>query len=125
MNKRYICILCPNGCEMEVQFEKSEILSVSGNKCPKGKEYAEQEIRNPLRSLTSSVLVEGGEMPLCSVRLTAPVPKGRIFDVMEEIRKYRVTAPVKAGQVLIPNVLGLGSHVIATRNVKKEKNGFS
>ena len=123
MRKTYTCILCPNGCEIEVRFELSEILSVSGNKCPKGKEYAEQETKNPLRGLTSSVLVEGGELPLCSVRLTAPIPKGRIFDVMKEIRKCRVAAPVRAGQVLLPDVLGLGSHVIATRDVKKEKNG--
>ena len=81
----------------------------------------EQEIKNPVRNIASSVLVVGGTMPLCSVRLTAPVPKSRIFDVMEKMKEMKVSAPVKAGDVLIPNVLGLGSDVIATRNVERQE----
>ena len=119
MNKTITCILCPNGCEVSVSFRETEVLSVTGNKCPKGADYVKQEIQNPVRNIASSVLVENGVMPLCSVRLSAPVPKGRIFDVMAEIRKIRVTAPVRIGDILLPDVLGLGSDVIATRNVER------
>lgn len=121
MNKTFTCILCPNGCEIRVQLDGTEILSADGNKCPKGAAYVEQEIKNPVRNIASSVLVVGGTMPLCSVRLTAPVPKSRIFDVMEKMKEMKVSAPVKAGDVLIPNVLGLGSDVIATRHVERRE----
>ena len=102
MNKTFTCILCPNGCEIRVQLDGTEILFADGNKCPKGAAYVEQEIKNPVRNIASSVLVVGGTMPLCSVRLTAPVPKSRIFDVMEKMKEMKVSAPVKAGDVLIP-----------------------
>lgn len=118
MNRTFTCILCPNGCEISVSYSENDISSVSGNKCLKGTEYVEQEIRHPVRTIASSVLVEGGSMPLCSVRLTRPVPKARIFDVMAEIRKIKVMAPVHAGDILLSDVLGLGSDVTATRNVE-------
>ena len=60
------------------------------------------------------------EMPLASVRLSAPIPKAKIFDVMNEIRKVKRTAPVHEGEVVIENVLGLGSNVIVTRTVEAE-----
>ena len=65
------------------------------------------------------MLVEGGDLPLTSVRLDAPIPRAKIFDVMAEIKKQKLAAPVKAGQVVIENVLGLGSNVIVTKNVEK------
>ena len=73
-----------------------------------------------MRNIATSILVEGGEMPLASVRLSAPIPKAKIFDVMNEIRKVKRTAPVHEGDVMIENVLGLGSNVIVTRTVEAE-----
>ena len=120
MNRTMTCILCPNGCDMNVDDEDKELISVSGNRCPKGAGYAEQEIKNPMRSIASSVLVEGGDLPLCSVRLSAPIPRERIPEVMTEIRKLHAFAPVHIGDVLLPHVLGLDSDVIATRNIEKQ-----
>lgn len=123
MVRQFTCIMCPMGCEVTAEGRESgeikngEIL-VTGNTCPKGREYAVQELTNPMRNIASSVLVEGGELPLASVRLDRPVPRDRIFDVMAEIRKQKLKAPVKAGQVVIENVLGLGSSVIVTKNIK-------
>jgi CxxC motif-containing protein len=71
------------------------------------------------RTIASSVLVEGGDLPLVSVRTRGTIPKEQIFPVMEEIRKCQVKAPIRAGTVLIPNVLGLGADVIATKTVEK------
>lgn len=122
MNRTLTCIICPNGCELEIAYEGDQILSVTGNKCPKGAEYAEQEIKNPMRTIASSVNLEGGSMPLVSVRVNGPIPKAKIMDVMEVIRKTTVTAPVKIGDVVIADVLGLGVDVVATRNV--DAKGF-
>lgn len=118
MLKTFTCIMCPKGCEIETEFEAGEIRSIQGNECRKGAEYVTQELLNPMRNIASSVLVQDGELELASVRLNRPVPKARIFDVMNEIKKVTVKAPVHIGQVVIQNVLGLDSDVIITKNVK-------
>jgi len=83
----------------------------------RGRSYVENELKNPMRIVTSSVRVTGGNMPITSVRLTAPVPRNRMMDVIEELRKIRLTAPVSIGQIVIQDILGLGSDVIITKNI--------
>ena len=124
MKREYTCIMCPNGCRVEVTYEPAAapgeapvVLSTYGNLCPRGAGYARQELIDPRRTISTSILVEGGELPLASVRLTAPIPKDRLMDAVAVIRKYKVTAPVKAGTVIIRNLLGLGSDVIVTKTV--------
>jgi CxxC motif-containing protein len=121
MLRTYTCIICPNGCDIEVKIEEGKILSIEGASCERGEDYVRQEQTNPKRTISSSVLVEGGELPLVSVRLTEPVPKGKIFEVMEEIKKLKVKAPVHSEEVLIKDILGLGSDVIATKEIGENK----
>ncbi len=117
MKKQYTCIVCPNGCDIEAEIENGKVLSVTGNICPRGEEYVRQELTAPRRTIASSVLVKGGELPLTSVRLTSAIPKDMIFPVMEEIRKVVLTAPVKAGTIVLHQVCGLDSDVMVTKNV--------
>lgn len=122
MIKDLTCIVCPNGCDLHIEYEKDAagnitVTSVTGNQCKRGMEYAKQEMTDPKRTIASSVLVKGGDLPLVSVRTNRAIPKDKIFAVMAEIRKCEVKAPVKAGTVLIPDVLGLGADIIATKNV--------
>lgn len=119
MKRTFTCIVCPNGCEMEAEYEGTSVLSVTGNLCPKGKAYVTQELVDPRRTIASSVRVTGGVLPLTSVRITNAIPKDRIFDVMAEINKQTLTAPVHIGDVVIRNVLGLGSDVIVTKHIEK------
>ena len=42
-----------------------------------------------------------------------------LFDVMKEINKIKVQAPIKMHQVLIKNILNTGADIIATREVLK------
>ena len=72
---------------------------------------------NGSAGIASSVLVKGGELPVTSVRLTRAIPKDMIFPVMDEIRKVVLTAPVKAGTIVLHNVCGLDSDVMVTKNV--------
>ena len=69
--------------------------------------------------LTTSVLVDDGEWPLVSVKSSQPVPKGKLFTVLKEIKRTRVKAPVRSGQVLIKNVVQTDVDIIATKTVKK------
>jgi CxxC motif-containing protein len=93
------------------------IQEISGASCVRGKSYVENELKNPLRTVTSSVLVIGGSLPVTSVRLTGMVPRNRMSDVIEELKKVRLQAPVEIGQVVISNILGLGCDVIVTKRV--------
>ena len=117
MKRTFTCIVCPNGCEIETEYEETQVLSVTGNLCPKGRTYVTQELVDPRRTIASSVRVLGGALPLASVRLNRPIPKDRIFDVMKEIGSRTLQAPVRIGDVVIKNVLGLDSDVIVTKNV--------
>ena len=146
MRKTITCIICPNGCllsaDVSVPGTDASVTGtgcprvidspvtgagcprvidspVTGAGCPRGEAYFIQEITDPRRTLTSSVLVKGGELPLCSVRLTEPIPIARISDVMKEIRKMKVEAPLESGTVLIRDVLGLGSDVITTKTIRR------
>lgn len=117
MIREFICIACPNGCDMEAEIIDKQIISVKGAKCKRGHEYINQEVIDPKRNIATSVKVIGGDIPLVSVRLTSVISKDSIFDTMNEIKKIQIEAPVKIGQVLIPNVLNLGVDVIATKNI--------
>ncbi len=117
MDRIFTCLLCPNGCEIEVRYEDRRIHEISGALCSKGDQYVRQELLDPRRSIASSILVKNGHLPLVSVRLSRAVSKNMIFPIMAEIRKQQVEAPVALGQVLIRQVLGLDCDVVATKNV--------
>lgn len=117
MLKKYTCIVCPNGCDITVNIEAGKMLSMEGEGCKRGYDYVKQELTNPERNIASSILLEGGSLPLVSVRLSKSIPKEKISEVMAVIRKIHLKAPVSIGQIAIPNVLGLGSDVIVTKNV--------
>ena len=112
--KNLICIVCPKGCHLTID----ENMNVSGNSCKRGEIYAKNEVTHPTRMITSTVKVVGGSLERVSVATSAPIPKEEIFNVMKEINKVTVNAPVKIKDVIIENVLGLGVDIVATRNVK-------
>ena len=109
-----ICIVCPKGCHLKVD---EETFAVSGNSCEKGAEYGKTELKNPTRTLTSTVKLENAALPRCPVRTSAPIPKGMMFDAMAVLEGITLTAPVKVGQVAVENILGTGADVIVTRNI--------
>lgn len=122
MLREFTCIICPNGCCIDADIEMNEdgtgsIRSIEGALCPRGEAYVKQELTDPRRNIATSVLVKGGILPLASVRLTKPIPKGRIFQAMEEIKKCSLTAPVLAGTVIMKNILGYDADVIVTKSV--------
>lgn len=114
------CIVCPNGCDIEVETAPDgAILSIEGQTCRRGEAFARQEILDPQRTISSSVMLTGGELPLVSVRLNRPVPKAMIPEIMEAIRTLTLSAPTHIGDIALPNVLGLGADLIVTKNVPR------
>ncbi len=104
-----ICTLCPRGCRMSVNAQAG---TVSGNRCNRGRAYGLAEAVNPVRTVTSSVrLAGGGRLP---VKTSAPIPRSEIFRLMDVIHGINVSPPIKAGCVIITDVLGMGVDLVAT-----------
>jgi len=120
-NKRYVCIICPNSCEIDVEYSGNEIKKISGQTCKRGDEYVRKELIAPERGITTSVPIRGGAIPLVSVRSSKAFSKELLPQVMQEISKARADAPVKMGDILIKNVLGTGADIIATKNVPRKQ----
>ena len=119
MEKRELtCIGCPLGCQITVTMENGEVKDVAGYTCARGEKYAREEVTNPTRIVTSIVRVEGGDLAAVSVKTKDVIPKGKIFDILAEIKPVIVTAPVKIGDVIVPDVAGTGVDVVATKNIK-------
>ena len=110
------CINCPVGCRLTVELENGQVVSVTGNTCPRGVNYARQECVDPLRMVTAVVHVEGSAVPL-SVKTKTPIPKKEISSCMQALANAKLTAPIKAGDVVVANVCGTGVDVIATKSV--------
>lgn len=117
--KQLNCINCPMGCLLTVTLEDGKVVKVEGNTCPRGETYAHQELTDPQRMLTSTVRVEGGALPLLPVVSKTTLPKGRIMDCAEALRSVVITAPVKTGDVVVSDILGLGVDIIASRDMEQ------
>ncbi len=117
------CIICPIGCLMEITVEKNGetiiVIDVKDNTCPRGEEYAKKELVNPTRTLTTTIAVSGGEAVLVPVKTDGEVPKGRLIDCMEVIRRVCISAPIKRGDILIQDILGTGINIIACADISK------
>ncbi len=117
------CIICPIGCLMEVSIKQegdtSIVLGVKDNACYRGENYAKKELIDPTRTLTTTIAVTQGEAPLVPVKTDGEIPKNRLMDCMEIIRRKCVAAPIKRGDVLIKDILGTGINVIACADISK------
>ena len=121
MKKReLICIGCPLGCMLTVELDGTEVVNVTGNTCPRGKTYAEKEVTNPTRIVSSSVKVSGGDRVLVACKTKSDIPKSKIFDVARALKDVVAEAPVSIGDVLVENVADTGVEIVATSTVRKK-----
>lgn len=112
MERTYTCIVCPRGCRITVA-EGPEGPVTSGQGCPRGRDYALAEHVRPMRTITTTVALDGSRARRLPVVGTAPVPRELLRPCLEEVYRVRVEAPVAAGQVVLANVLGSGVDVVA------------
>jgi CxxC motif-containing protein len=120
IHREIICIVCPTGCRIRVSGPDEEHLEIGGNECKRGEEYALKEINDPRRILITTVRIEQGSLARLPVRTNQEIPKKSIFPCMELIDGIRVQAPVEIGQVIIPDILGTGADLVASRSMAAE-----
>lgn len=117
--EKLTCIGCPMGCMLTVDRKEEGEIAVEGNFCKRGTAYAKKELTNPTRIVTSSVRVCNGTLLRVSVKTSQDIPKNRIMDIMQEIKRAKVDAPVKIGDIIIENCAGTGAHIVATKDVER------
>ena len=108
-----VCITCPNGCRLLVSRE-GDAITVTGNSCPRGVEFAKAELTHPTRSLTTTVRTISREMPVLPVRTDGELPKELIPEAMKALRRVLVKMPLACGDTVVENLLDTGVCVIAT-----------
>lgn len=116
---KIICITCPKGCTLDVTHDGQTVIKVEKG-CKRGLEYAQRELIDPRRMVASTVRVQGGVHPLVPVYTQSPFPKPLIRDLLVELRKVQLVAPVEGGTVVLENVLGTGINIIASRDMPAE-----
>ena len=121
--KEFVCITCPMGCHLQVNDDDKNNIIVTGNTCPRGKQYGINEVTRPKRMVTSSVRVINGIDDVCSVKTREAIDKNLIFDVLKELKNIELKAPIKIGDIVIKNVLGTNIDIIASRNVGVKNEG--
>ena len=115
--KELICIGCPWGCNLTVEMDGGQVVSVNGNTCKRGDDYARKELTDPRRIVTSTVPVAGGNLPVVSVKTASDIPKGKIRECLCALKGVTLTAPVQIGDVIVENVADTGVDVIATKSI--------
>jgi CxxC motif-containing protein len=115
------CIVCPIGCSLDVEEDPAapDNLSVTGNRCPRGVIYAQEEIHSPKRVVTATCQIEGeaGSVRRIPVKTASPCPREKIPALLCDIYKMKITLPVKTGDVLIAGWNGEGIDVVVTRTL--------
>ncbi len=116
MKKSLTCIVCPIGCQLSVTIENGVVTEVTGNTCPRGKQYAIDECTNPVRTVTTTARTSaGGVIP---VKTDRPIPKELMLACMREIDRSVVSLPAHIGDVVIENLLQTGVNIVVTANME-------
>lgn len=118
MNKELICIVCPKGCKVTVSEVNGQWIT-TGNACIRGNVYGIQEATAPKRMLTSTIKIHGAAFARCPVVSSAPLPKESLFDVLKQLEKVEVTAPVTMKTIVLANVNQSGVDILISRNMEK------
>ena len=122
---RFNCTTCPSECLLTVEVERGadgavvEVRSVAGNSCPRGDIFAHQELTCPMRVLTTTVAVSGGDEALLPVRTTEAIPLALHAQAIDLIRGLVVEAPIRMGDVVLEDLLDTGIDLIASMDIEK------
>lgn len=112
-----VCTACPKGCMMQVTLSDNMLVSVIGNECERGHDFAKQEIIDPKRIITTIVKISGGNHPVLSVKTDKAVSKTDMTKIIDCAKKVKCSAPVTVGDIIAENVAGLNVNLIGTNNI--------
>ncbi len=120
---QFNCTTCPSECLLTVEIERESdgsvaaVHSVTGNGCPRGDKFAHQELTCPMRVLTTTVAVSGGDEALLPVRTAEAIPLALHAQAMNLIRGLVVDAPIHMGDVVLENLLDTNINLVASMDI--------
>lgn len=119
---KFNCTTCPSECLLTVEVERdadgvTEVRSVAGNSCPRGDKFAHQELTCPMRVLTTTVAVSGGDEALLPVRTAETIPLALHAQAMDLIRGLVIEAPIRMGDAVLENLLNTNIDLIASMDI--------
>jgi CxxC motif-containing protein len=122
--REMICITCPLGCHLSIERLAEEEISVMGNRCSRGEQYAREELLNPRRVVTTTCGIQSlpkagrssapRRVPL---RTLSAFPKELIPELLLRLKELRLDLPVERGQLVLADALGTGIDVVVTRTM--------
>lgn len=118
--RHFTCVTCPVGCEMDVELDDGHVVSISGNRCKKAEEFVLQEVKEPMRILTTTIRIRGAKWPMLPVRTNRAIPKRLFFQAMKDLADIELKAPVNMSDVIVRDIAGSGANVVASRNMNRE-----
>lgn len=120
---QFNCTTCPSECLLTVEVERDadgavvEARSVTGNSCPRGNTFAHQELTCPMRVLTTTVAVSGGDEALLPVRTAEAIPLALHAQAMDLIRGLVIEAPIRMGDVVLEDLLDTSIDLVASMDI--------
>ena len=117
--RRLTCIICPKGCSLRVRLEAGRVTLVEGNHCKRGAQYAEKEVTNPTRTVTTIIPVRGGREKMLSVKTRTDIPKAKVQACMRALKNVTAEVPVQIGNVILADVAETGVDIIATKEISE------
>ena len=120
---QFNCTTCPSECLLSVEVERdadgnvAAVHSVPGNSCPRGDKFAHQELTCPMRVLTTTVAVSGGDEALLPARTAEAIPLELHTQAMALIRGLVVEAPIHMGDVVLENLLDTNVNLVASMDI--------
>jgi CxxC motif-containing protein len=116
--EKIVCLGCPLGCLVKLTLDdEGKVINVVGNKCKEGEKFAVNELRNPVRVLTATVLTQQSIQPLLPVKTDKPIDKKMLRQSMLVLAKVRTKPPIKMGDVIVSNLLDTKANLVATRDL--------
>lgn len=118
MKRNFVCIICPNSCNLIAELNTNDEVMVSGNKCKRGFDFALSELTHPVRSLTTTVKTKASAMPVLPVKTDGEIPKELIFEAMKALSEITITRNLNCGEIVAYDLIGTGCNVIATDDLQ-------
>jgi CxxC motif-containing protein len=115
--EKIICVGCPMGCLVTLTINNEEVEGITGNRCKQGERYVLEEYRNPVRTLTTTLLTLDSSQPLLPVRTAVPILKTEVLTIAKALADVRAKPPIKTGEVVVSGESGIGVDVVATADL--------
>jgi CxxC motif-containing protein len=116
LSQEVTCIICPKSCKINVT-QSEGVIEAEGYECKRGEKYGINEIFNPRRIFTSTVILKNGPIRMLPVRTDLPIRKKDWSKAREIVKDIIVDSPAKFGQIIVNGFIEKNIKLISTREI--------